>query len=88
MSGDPFPFLEIHLSTRLAAPAFVAGPAEPGDWKAEERPRSETDCVCRLGGADECPCEADGPDGLCACCRDDDRDDSHRGACAAPGRPQ
>jgi hypothetical protein len=82
VTGDPWPFLEIHLSTRVAAPAFVAGPAEAEEW-----PRAETDCACRAGG-DECPCEADGPDGLCACCRDEEREDAHRGVCAAPGRPQ
>jgi hypothetical protein len=40
--------------------------------------RADTDCACPDG--DECPCEADGPDGLCACCRTSD----HRGSCVVP----
>lgn len=50
--------------------------AEPAD----ERPRTETDCRCSIGGGEECPCEADGDDGLCACCRAPDGE--HRGTCA------
>ena len=33
----------------------------------DEDERAETDCHCPVG--DSCPCEADGPDGLCTCCR-------------------
>ena len=35
-----------------------------------EPPRTETDCAC----GDDCPCDANGPDGLCACCRNGDHD--------------
>jgi hypothetical protein len=45
-----------------------------------ERPRTETDCACPVG--DSCPCQADGEDGLCACCRAGD----HNGRDAEPGR--
>lgn len=45
------------------------------------RPRDESDCRCGgMGG--ECPCEADGGDGLCSCCRNGDCN----GSCAAPGQ--
>lgn len=42
-----------------------------------EAPRTDTDCVCH---GDSCPCEADGPDGLCACCRSG----QCNGSCGAP----
>jgi hypothetical protein len=42
--------------------------------------RAETDCQCPVG--EPCPCEADGSDGLCRCCRDGD----HRGSCLTPAR--
>jgi hypothetical protein len=51
----------------------------PGDGDDSDA-RADTDCACTAAGFDECPCEADGPDGLCACCRDGD----HRGSCADP----
>jgi len=35
-----------------------------------------TDCRCRIGSP-ECPCEADGNDGLCRCCRTGE----HNGSC-------
>jgi hypothetical protein len=38
--------------------------------------RADTDCCC--GSGDYCPCDADGPDGMCECCRDGD----HNGRCA------
>jgi hypothetical protein len=44
-------------------------------------PRDESDCCCG-GTGEECPCEADGDDGLCSCCRNGDCN----GACAAPGQ--
>jgi len=47
----------------------------------DERPRTEADCRCSIGGGEECPCEADGEDGLCACCRPPDGE--HRGTCAS-----
>jgi hypothetical protein len=42
-----------------------------------EPPRAETDCRCGSWQPGNCPCEADGPDGLCGCCRDGD----HNGSC-------
>jgi hypothetical protein len=48
-----------------------------GATDESESPRADTDCICKAGGSEDCPCEADGPDGLCACCRTGD----HRGSC-------
>jgi hypothetical protein len=62
-------------------PTYRAISAElPGTADDEaEASRADTDCICKSGDGEDCPCEADGPDGLCACCRTGD----HRGACAA-----
>ena len=48
-----------------------------GETDDPEPPRADTDCACRSGVGDDCPCEADGPDGLCACCRTGE----HNGSC-------
>jgi hypothetical protein len=39
-------------------------PPELGDWDA--------DCACAAPGEESCPCYANDPDGLCACCRGGD----------------
>jgi hypothetical protein len=47
-----------------------------GLYRYGEPPSVGTDC--RGSGIYDCPCEADGPDGLCACCRSGDENGSCR----------
>jgi hypothetical protein len=54
--------------------------AMPGQEDVEP-PRDESDCRCGPN-SERCPCEADGDDGLCSCCRNGDCN----GRCAAPGQ--
>lgn len=66
-------YCRVDAGGRLAAGDPVEYDQDPADG---EPPRAETDC--RGSGVYDCPCEADGPDGLCDCCRRGDEN----GSCA------
>lgn len=70
----------LHLQVRAAISRALLSEQDSAADEVEP-PRAETDCVCKVGGGEDCPCEADGPDGLCACCRTG----GHDGSCASPG---
>lgn len=57
-------YCRVDAGRRLASGEDVVYDENPDDG---ESPRTETDC--RGSGIYDCPCEADGPDGLCSCCR-------------------
>jgi hypothetical protein len=57
-------YCRVDAGRRMAAGEDVSYDEDPADGEA---PRTETDC--RGSGIYDCPCEADGPDGLCSCCR-------------------
>lgn len=60
-------YCRVDAGYRMAAGEPVDYDENPADG---EPPRTETDC--RGSGWYDCPCEADGPDGLCPCCRNGD----------------
>jgi hypothetical protein len=64
-------YCRVDAGRRMAAGEPVTYDQDPADG---EGPRTETDC--RGSGIYDCPCEADGPDGLCACCRRGDENGS------------
>lgn len=57
-------YCRVDAGYRMAAGDPVVYDGNPEDG---EPPRAETDC--RGSGWYDCPCDADGPDGLCSCCR-------------------
>lgn len=57
-------YCRIDAGYRMAAGEPVVYDENPDDGEAS---RIETDC--RGSGWYDCPCEADGQDGLCSCCR-------------------
>jgi hypothetical protein len=57
-------YCRVDAGGRLADGDPVEYDQDPADG---EPPRAGTDC--RGSGIYDCPCEADGPDGLCGCCR-------------------
>jgi hypothetical protein len=57
-------YCRVDAGRRMAAGESVSYDQDPADG---EPPRLETDC--RGSGIYDCPCEADGPDGVCSCCR-------------------
>jgi len=68
-------YCRVDAGRRLADGVPVVYDDNPADG---ESPSVETDC--RGSGIYDCPCEADGPDGLCACCRSGESN----GSCAIP----
>ena len=68
-------YCRVDAGHRLAAGEPVDYDDQPADG---EPPRTETGC--RGSGIYDCPCEADGPDGLCSCCRSGECN----GSCAVP----
>ena len=62
--GSSKRYCRIDAGPRMARGEDVIYDETPADGEA---PRTETDC--RGSGIYDCPCEADGPDGLCSCCR-------------------
>lgn len=71
-------YCRVDAGRRMAAGEEVTYDQDPADG---EPPRLPTDC--RGSGIYDCPCEADGPDGLCSCCRSGERN----GSCAVPAQP-
>ena len=67
-------YCRVDAGHRMTGGEPVVFDEDPADG---EPPRIETDC--RHGNYD-CPCEADGPDGLCSCCRKGECN----GSCAVP----
>ena len=57
-------YCRVDAGHRMAAGEDIIYDEDPADGEA---PRIATDC--RGSGIYDCPCEADGPDGLCSCCR-------------------
>jgi len=68
-------YCRVDAGHRLAAGEPVDYDDQPADG---EPPRAETGC--RGSGIYDCPCEADGQDGLCSCCRSGECN----GSCAVP----
>ena len=68
-------YCRVDAGHRLASGEPVDYDDQPADG---EPPRTTTDC--RGSGIYDCPCEADGPDGLCSCCRSGECN----GSCAVP----
>lgn len=68
-------YCRVDAGRRMAGGGDVLYDSDPADG---EPPRTETDC--RGSGVYDCPCEADGPDGLCSCCRSGESN----GSCVTP----
>jgi hypothetical protein len=69
-------YCRVDAGRRLADGNPVVYDEDPADG---ESPSVETDC--RGSGIYDCPCEADGPDGRCSCCRSGECN----GSCVLPG---
>jgi len=68
-------YCRVDAGFRLAAGEPVDYDDNPADGES-----SRTGTDCRGSGWHDCPCETDGPDGLCSCCRSGEQN----GSCGNP----